>query len=219
MMRKTCWFVAAILGSHAALNGIHAASVSGELNVEGHPAVAATTSQSFLRAGDIIMTSVSGEDSCSGPNAGDNVRCVQLPYSYSTGDLGIRFNKFEFTGENSQPPDHWARLTLDDYPIQGNNAQVLKQETTAGSVVTEEDYQFLNDCRLTAHEYIMASGGYPTMPNSDPNNAFWEEFEEVVDWQVARRRNVNANTVFRLPDLWNEMNISQVAEAVHDEYP
>jgi PAP2 superfamily len=110
-------------------------------------------------------------------------------------------------------------LTVDDYPIEGSNAQVLKRDTTAVSVVTEDDYQFIHDCHQTAHEYIMASGGYPTMPSRDPNDAFWTEFEEIVDWQVARRNNVNPNSFFRLPDLWQGKNIAQVAEAVHNEYP
>jgi hypothetical protein len=72
---------------------------------------------------------------------------------------------------------------------------------------------------MTAHEYIMASGGYPTMPNSDPNHPYWEEFNHVLEWQIARRFNVNPNAMFRLPDLWREMNAAEVAEAVHDEYP
>jgi PAP2 superfamily len=219
MMKKTGWFVAISV----ILSSRHAASVTIGLENESVQSVdAIAANNNMLRGGDIQY--LPGEEdfsnNCSGGLNGEApARCVVLPYSFNNGDLGVRFNKFDFTSETGMPPDHWARLTLEDYPIQGGKAQVLKRETSAGSVVTEEDHQFNYDCRQSAHEYILASGGYPTMPNSNPDHEFWAEFDEVVDWQLFRRLNADPNTLFRLPDLWKDWSISQVSESVHDEYP
>jgi hypothetical protein len=209
-MRKSSCFVGivAILSSGAASVNV------GEEN-EGVLPPAVSTSTGRLRR-SMVLTHENEADGCT-QNGMALARCVHSS-SYASGDLGIRFNKYEFL-EGSIPPANWTSLTLNDYPIRGDTAHTLKHDTTAISVVTEDDHQFIHDCRMTAHEYIMASGGYPTMPNSDPNHAFWAEFDEIVDWQIARRNKVNANAMFRLPDLWKEMTVDQVAEAVHDEYP
>jgi PAP2 superfamily len=215
MMNKKAWWFMGIAGILLS----SAAPVIGEDN-EGDLAVDALAANNMLR-GDI--SDVPAEDdfasNCSSGSNGEApaARCVVLPYSFNNGDLGMRFNKFEFT--SPFPPDNWAQLTIEDYPVQGETAQVLKRDTTAASVVTEEDHQFNHDCRRTAHEYVLASGGYPAMPNRDPEHAFWAEFDEVVDWQLFRRLNVDPNALFRLPDLWKDSNISQVSESVHDEYP
>jgi hypothetical protein len=206
-----CVGFVAILSSRTNLVDAASARSVGEENEDVPLAVA----KSRVRR-SMVLTHENVADGCTQDGMA-LARCVHSS-SYASGDLGVRFNKFEFLEETLQPAN-WTPLTLDDYPIQGETANSLKHGTTAISVVTEDDHQFIHDCRMTAHEYIMASGGYPTMPNSDSKHAYWAEFDEVVDWQIARRNNVDPNAMFRLPDLWKEMSVHDVSEAVHDEYP
>jgi hypothetical protein len=132
------------------------------------------------------------------------------------GDLGIRFNKFTWPdGE----PQGWEPLQRDDYPLRGQQAEQMRTSALASSIVLADDFQYQHDAKRTAHEYIMSVGGYPPQPSRNPNGSFWKEMLQVVDWQYALKANVNPNTLFRLPDLWKDFTILEVAEAVHDEYP
>ena len=54
---------------------------------------------------------------------------------------------------------------------------------------------------------------------------FWEDFEEVLDVQVIRRKNGQAKASAVIPNMadppesWADFSVDQVAEAVHDEPP
>jgi membrane-associated phospholipid phosphatase len=129
------------------------------------------------------------------------------------GDLNVRFNKIEFP--NIQTPN-FMPLQPTDYPVLGDIAESLKHDAMAISVVTAYDPELYGG---NAQSFINAIGGPPLMPNSDSNHPFWDDFRHVVDVQQTRRIGGDPSELLRLPDLWEGMNIHEVAEAVHDEYP
>ena len=147
-----------------------------------------------------------------GDDDGDN---DDIPYgsgypflhNYGPYDLGIRFNKFDWPDGK---PDSWRYLRGYDYPLRGEQAERMKADSMAVSIIMPDDYQYRQDRYRSSHEYIKACGGYPSQPG---DYHFWEEMEEVVDWMYALKRNVNPNTLFRLPDLWQHMSVAEVAEA------
>merc|ERR1712127_939001 len=71
-------------------------------------------------------------------------------------------------------------------------------------------------------DLINLLGGLPSHPSSEPNNEFWDELEEVVDYQIARRngplRDVDTLLPQR-PEIWDGMTLTDGAIAVFDEYP
>lgn len=124
-------------------------------------------------------------------------------------DLGIRFNKVGFK-EN-------LYLSTPDYPMEGSTAQMLQIESTAVSVVTKDDWECQN---VNITEFIEAIGGYPSFPCSNPESDFWTEFRDVVEIQIMRRNNdITPDQIMKLPVLWNGMDIHEVAEAVHTDFP
>jgi membrane-associated phospholipid phosphatase len=120
-------------------------------------------------------------------------------------------------------------LTKEDYPIQGDIATVLKTLTNAASPLLPNDPEVKNEPILPkkgkklnqkAFTYLGYLGELPTYPTTDSTDPFWEEFRFVVEYQVARRNNDPASTLFTLPDIWaNLTTLSQVAQVVNNDFP
>jgi len=165
----------------------------------------------------------------SGENKALNSAAAHSPYSvqvivqpedvetmgiiYEPGDLNIRFNKIKYP---KGPPEGLFPLVANDFPMEGKEADTLKHDALAASVVTADDFEISG---ARADFYVSMIGGNPPMPNGDPQHAFWDDFRAVVDVQIQRRADVDPSLVSRWPDLWKDKDIHQVAAAVHDEYP
>lgn len=145
-------------------------------------------------------------------------------------DLDFRFNKFQFMDEDNKEflPD-FMPLKAINYPIRGNIAATLKNQSNAVSVLCDGDPALEPNHRIKIHRYLDAIGGLPTMPRN-PNSTnhvdkdddeFWNEFRQVTQLQVGRRNNMQPGTILRAPDLWltTRNDIHAVAEAVHLDYP
>jgi membrane-associated phospholipid phosphatase len=149
-------------------------------------------------------------------------------------DLNIRYSKTPFV--NASLAAYYLPLHKKDYPIQGNLAHVLKTETLAASPILANDPEvqgepvFPGDVPPTkgqphvpggpgGYSYVSALGSLPTFPTSDSNDPFWEDFRVSVQYQTARRNNDPTSTLFTLPDIWSGFNLSQVAAAVHNDFP
>ena len=157
------------------------------------------------------------DGSTSPPHNYGGVQCVgQGGITTVPGDLGLRFNKIKWL-PNVTPS--FSTLGPDDYPMRGALARTLQYETYSHSVVTTADPS-LRGAQVEDH-YLPLIGGRPNMPNSDSSHEYWPELEHIVDVQIARIRGdpVSYLTNFKVPDLWNSLDIDQVAERVHDEYP
>jgi hypothetical protein len=85
-------------------------------------------------------------------------------------DFNVRFNKIEFP--NLQTPD-FMPLQRNNYPVLGPISKSLKHDVMAVSVVTANDPELYGG---DAQYFINAVGGPPSMPNSDSNHPFWEDF-------------------------------------------
>lgn len=132
------------------------------------------------------------------------------------GDLNVRFNKIDFP--NMALPG-FMPLQATDYPLSAATASSIQQNALAVSIVTDRDPEMPPNADVNGY-IVNTLGGYPTFPNSDENHPFWNELREVVHIQEMRRNgSPSTDAIARLPDLWRGMNIAQVAEAVHDEYP
>ena len=138
-------------------------------------------------------------------------------------DLNIRFSKFDFVDPESLEPmagTNNALLPLQpsDYPIGGNLGISMKSSSTAISVTTSDDFGLRG---VDEEAFYDAIGGPPTYPNSNPNHPFWTEFVEVMQIQLYRLDDVDNTDIlpFKLPDLWADFDLEDVAEAVNDEYP
>jgi membrane-associated phospholipid phosphatase len=138
-------------------------------------------------------------------NGGDN--------NAPPGDLNVRFNKIGFPDIDTPG---FMPLKPNDYPIRGDIAQSLKQDSSAVSVITANDPELHGG--IDAQDLIRLIGGPPSMPNSQ-SMEFWDDFLEVINVQETRLGNGTPAEVLQLPDLWAGLNIHEVAEAVHDEYP
>jgi len=129
-------------------------------------------------------------------------------------DMGCRFNKFTMYPEYEGPD---FELKAPDYPLSDEMAHTLSYESNAYSVVTK------NDFRMEGHDvehYIAAAGGYPPRPSPDPDAPYWPELKEVTQRQLDRRDGkLPPVSILNPPKLWKSFNVTEVAEAVHDEYP
>ena len=130
-------------------------------------------------------------------------------------DLGIRFNKISFV-DGIAPPEAADVLPLgpEDYPIPLGTAKWLR-EVQAISVTQPSD---CDECDIPLSDLIDAIGGYPSHPSST-NMDYWEELWEVVQVQEMRLNNVAASNLLKLPVIWSDYDVHDVAEAVHDEWP
>lgn len=127
-------------------------------------------------------------------------------------DLDVRFNKVEMVYD---VPDTDLPLTSAHYPINAQTFRWLRYSnaysvTFPGACV---------ECDWNSEELMASIGGAPTHPSSDETDPFWAELRHVVRMQHLRRQGVAPNTIMPLPDLWMDMDINQVADAVHNEYP
>jgi membrane-associated phospholipid phosphatase len=128
------------------------------------------------------------------------------------GDLNIRFNKITYP--DGVPESLQLPLTMEDYPITGETAAILRTQSLADAVVLEDDFDMRGK---DPSKYVNALGGPPSFPNKDPNNPFWAQLEAVVDAQILRRWGGEPD--FTLPMLWADKDIDDVALAVYHEYP
>ena len=142
-------------------------------------------------------------------------------------DLDIRFSKTPFI--NASLAALYLPLRKKDYPIKGTIATVLKTLTNAASPLLPNDPEIKNEPVLlknakqktkNSFSYVGYLGSLPTYPTTDSNDPFWEEFRFVVEYQVARRNNDPASTLFTLPDIWaNATTLPQVAQIVNNDFP
>jgi len=145
--------------------------------------------------------------------------------------LGVRFNKFKFFHDDGTEfiPD-FMPLRASDYPLRDPViAAMLKNQSNAVSVLCDGDLALPPNHRVKVYRCIDAIGGLPTMPRNTSNldhtdkddDAFWTDFRRVTELQMGRRSNMNPATILRTPALWKNtrIDIHDVAEAVHDEYP
>lgn len=126
-------------------------------------------------------------------------------------DLGIRFNKFGRYHKNSTVA--LPKLTAPDFPLQGATAEVLREHSNAVSVTLDNEFE-LQSMEMTS--YIKAMGGRPTMPGEI---GFWNDLEEVIDMQLLRLQGGDPAELTVWPKHWKDLSMTDIAEAVHDEYP
>lgn len=129
-------------------------------------------------------------------------------------DTGDRFEKFTMYDDKEKP----NMQSVDAYPMSEDVSYLLSYHSDCHSVMTDGDY------RMKDHDiekYIDAVGGYPPRPSTDPYDEYWKEFRFVCRVQLERKRgNLPSDPdVWTPPDLWKDYNVTEVAEAVHDEYP
>jgi membrane-associated phospholipid phosphatase len=141
----------------------------------------------------------------------------QRQRNLQTGDLDVRFQKFDFT--NGAPIPGFMPLGQGAYPMQGDMAITLKNTSNAVSVVCVGDPAMNSTLPPNVDYYLNAIGGYPSMPNINQEDAFWVEMHEVTMLQLGRRFDMNPLTILRPPDLWLDKDIHTVAESVRADYP
>jgi len=189
-----------------------------------HFATTFSTARAFERANRALADKEKVKDDLNPTSAGDPgpysavvianpEDVVTMGVIYEPGDFNIRFNKIKYL---DSPPEELHPLVADDFPMEGKEATILKNDALAASVVTADDYEIRTK---RADFYISVIGGVPTMPTSDPANDYWKDLREVVDVQLQRRANVDPSVISTWPDLWQDKDIHEIAEAVHDEYP
>ena len=129
-------------------------------------------------------------------------------------DLGIRFSKV-VVDEASPSADIDLPLTDAHYPLQKSTFRWLRY-TSASSVVipgvcleSDEDFKEMVDSVI---------GGPPTHASSNETDPYWTELAHVVKIQRLRHEGVEPETIMPLPDLWKDLDIEEIAEAVHDRY-
>jgi hypothetical protein len=126
-------------------------------------------------------------------------------------DMSIRFNKVgEVIGDQ---PSH---LGPEHYPIDLGTAGWLRK-SDCWSVITEKDCK---ECTVKPSQAVEFLGGCPLHPpKGDPTSAYWAELREVVKAQLYRHNNTDPKKMMYLPNLWNKYNLTEIAEAVHREWP
>lgn len=143
----------------------------------------------------------------------------------------VRFEKFAFPGE---PEPCREKI---NFPLSATVVNFLKEKSNSISVMLPAegctDISFTELKKNLAGETMTTEKGlmYPLYPPPHPENgdAFWEEFKEVMEAVgelKAFQRSFPSTTdplpkvMERITDLWNgKKNITEVAEAVHDEFP
>lgn len=137
-------------------------------------------------------------------------------------DWGLRFNKFEIIEENGEVGEILP-LIASSYPLSQDDADLLRKETSAISVTREEDSHEMQGMKeygdLSAEKLLEKSGVQLTHPSSNPESPFWGELLEVINAQIARIYGDSVDNWLQLPPTWEGFDLSDVAEAVHDEFP
>ena len=160
-----------------------------------------------------------GGDGGGGDGGGDDgERCGTSPSDIPINDLGVRFNKVIFPND-IQPPgaDAILPLTANAFPICSNTTNVLRQ-STCWSVIQESN---CFRCDIPFSDLITSIGGLPKHPvRNDSNNDYWKELRDVI---LARNERLNNGSteglLGRVPALWSDYTLEDIAEAVHNEYP
>ena len=137
----------------------------------------------------------------------------------SNSDLGFRFNKapmISSTSLESMPENLFPMTMKNYYPLPMEDATVLRTMTQAVSVFHPDDCL---ECDISVNDLIQASKVEITHPSTDPNSSFWDELWEVVIVQLHRIESKPAEELMVLPEIWKDLDIHEIAEAVHDEFP
>lgn len=150
----------------------------------------------------IIGIMITGVKACTTISPSSDVN--EMPYTYYTESFPY-FSKIKFVNESLAS----AILPMQTYPLDEHVGDILKNQTLASSPMTTSDL-----INVDVNELIKTIGGMPTFPGDDE---FWHELLEVTLWQIMRTN--NQKTPFPLSEIWQNFDIHQVAEAVHDEYP
>jgi len=127
-------------------------------------------------------------------------------------DLGLRYNKIKFK-DDIVPEGAMLPMMPEDYPLDLATAQWFRK-SLCPSIIVEAD---CNECDISFKYLIDSVGGLPSNPSSDITSPFWENFREVVDMQEKRLNNASVSEFIPLPVIWQGFNISDVADAVHNE--
>jgi len=129
---------------------------------------------------------------------------------------------YEYTNSYTKPFKHFNKihfqipelaaslLPLEQYPLTDATASILKTQSDASSPMTRSDFSG----NISRSQEIWELGGFPSFPGEDD---YWEDLKEVVEAQILRRN--NGEPPFTLPEIWKDFSISEVAEAVNNEYP
>ena len=127
-------------------------------------------------------------------------------------DLGLRYNKIKFK-DDIVPKGAMLPMMPEDYPLDLATAQWFRK-SLCPSIIVEAD---CSECDISFKYLIDSVGGLPSNPSSDITSPFWENFREVVDMQEKRLKNASVSEFIPLPVIWQGFNISDVADAVHNE--
>ena len=129
--------------------------------------------------------------------------------------INIRFDKITYVDGIPPPGDNPRPMTARDYPITLPTADFLRQ-TEAVSVIQQDD---CGECDIPTRDLIRAIGGLPTHPPRTPNRSdpYWDDLYEVIEVQQGRLDDADPTLYMPLPKIWEDFDIHQVAEAVHDE--
>jgi len=117
----------------------------------------------------------------------------------------LRFNKFDMNDPTTE-----MVVGRGAYPMEGDLAKLLRRQSDAVSVVSTGDYGLRG---RNFADYINVRPSHP----GDPE--FWDELEDIVDFQLHRRSNSSVSLVMEVPELWAGWDIDTVAQAVRNEYP
>ena len=141
------------------------------------------------------------------------LQVILFPF-ISAKDLGIRFNKIVLNPLNNLTSIDLP-LSAKDYPIKFSTFRWLRYTSASSLLIPRECVE----CHWDFKQLVDLVGGPPSHPSSKTTDPYWEDLTHVVNMQRLRREGVNPNAIMPLPDLWKNMTIAEVAEAVHDEFP
>lgn len=92
------------------------------------------------------------------------------------------------------------------FPLTADQAEALK-DTNAESPT------------LTTNPLVEVQADFLPDPTHPGDEGFWEEFEVIVDLQIAREAGEMASDDMYLPEIFSGMSMEEGAEAVHSEFP
>jgi membrane-associated phospholipid phosphatase len=105
------------------------------------------------------------------------------------------------------------------YPITHETADWLSL-SQCPSVYAEADCVECEAEGISIQELVDIIGGHPTHPNSDPSHPYWDDMRYVIEVQKLRRANqVPPSDIMCVPMIWDGYDMTQMADAVHNEYP
>ena len=125
----------------------------------------------------------------------------------STGPLSVRLGNLTGT----TPNDDTFRFSKHsgpaiNFPLTPDQADTLRNSNAVSPYVP-------SDNRVVVQPDFLPK---PTHPE-DP--AFWPEFEQIIDMQVARRENAQASEMIDLPKVFAGFTLDEGAQAVRADFP